>query len=252
MPRLALLSPPSVLLFNLLACDVASDEPGTARIGADTHDDPAAVEALGFELDPDYDASGESTDSGDEILVSGGEAGAEQSTGDAPSGPFCGDAVRDEGERCDGTDMPSVECADAGLGPGSVSCSPDCLTYDYSGCAPAPEQGEPEPSCGNDLIEGSEMCDGADLGGRTCLLLGYGDGVLGCKPDCAAFHTSDCAAPTELEPATGPICGNDVNEGTEVCDGADLRGASCVSLGYAGGELDCALDCSAYDLVDCG
>src|SRR5262249_47622935 len=39
-------------------------------------------------------------------------------------------------------------------------------------------------------------------------------------------------------------CGNGVREGNEVCDGADLNGASCGSLGYASGTLACKADCT--------
>ncbi|MBR9701204.1 hypothetical protein GOV11_05050 [Candidatus Woesearchaeota archaeon] len=35
------------------------------------------------------------------------------------------------------------------------------------------------------------------------------------------------------------ICGNDIAEGTEACDGTDLRGASCQSRGYDSGQLAC-------------
>jgi hypothetical protein len=41
-----------------------------------------------------------------------------------------------------------------------------------------------------------------------------------------------------------PICGNDVAEPTEQCDGSDLAGQTCVSLGYAGEPLGCNFDCT--------
>jgi Protein of unknown function (DUF1566) len=41
----------------------------------------------------------------------------------------------------------------------------------------------------------------------------------------------------------GPYCGNGVVDGTEVCDGTDLRGASCASMGLASGGLACAASC---------
>ena len=39
------------------------------------------------------------------------------------------------------------------------------------------------------------------------------------------------------------ICGNNVKEATEQCDGADLGGASCISRGFIGGTLSCRPSC---------
>ncbi|MCK4454215.1 hypothetical protein KAU51_02615 [Candidatus Parcubacteria bacterium] len=46
--------------------------------------------------------------------------------------------------------------------------------------------------CGNGIIEFSEQCDGADLGGQTCAGLGYTSGTLTCNSDCT-FNTSNCS-----------------------------------------------------------
>ncbi|WP_437642263.1 DUF4215 domain-containing protein [Sorangium sp. So ce854] len=43
----------------------------------------------------------------------------------------------------------------------------------------------------------------------------------------------------------GGACGNGVAELDEACDGADLRGATCESLGFDGGELRCTPGCTA-------
>lgn len=37
----------------------------------------------------------------------------------------------------------------------------------------------------------------------------------------------------------GPACGNGTVEGGEECDGSDLAGESCMTLGYESGELTC-------------
>lgn len=47
--------------------------------------------------------------------------------------------------------------------------------------------------CGNDLIEGSEECDGSNLDGKTCVDLGYVGGILACKADCT-FNVSGCSS----------------------------------------------------------
>src|SRR5262245_37067033 len=47
------------------------------------------------------------------------------------------------------------------------------------------------------------------------------------------------------------ICGDGVAMGVETCDGADLRGMSCASLGFAPAPLDCT-DACEIDARGCG
>lgn len=42
-----------------------------------------------------------------------------------------------------------------------------------------------------------------------------------------------------------PVCGNNIKETGEQCDGDDLGGESCTSLGYSGGILSCNSDCTS-------
>ncbi|HYB99566.1 MAG TPA: DUF1554 domain-containing protein [Candidatus Limnocylindrales bacterium] len=46
-------------------------------------------------------------------------------------------------------------------------------------------------TCNGDSIDPGEECDGADLGGRSCLSLGYFGGSLACNGDCS-FNTAGC------------------------------------------------------------
>ena len=46
-------------------------------------------------------------------------------------------------------------------------------------------------------------------------------------------------------------CGDGVKNGGEVCDGSDLGGASCISLGFAGGTLSCNGACNGYVTTSC-
>jgi ribosomal protein S8 len=48
------------------------------------------------------------------------------------------------------------------------------------------------PQCGNNNIEGTEMCDGANLDSKTCQSEGFDSGNLGCSSDCQSFDTSNC------------------------------------------------------------
>ena len=50
---------------------------------------------------------------------------------------------------------------------------------------------------------------------------------------------------------TAAVCGNNLKEGTEVCDGTDLAGQTCVSQGFTGGTLSCNGTCSAFVTTSC-
>lgn len=52
------------------------------------------------------------------------------------------------------------------------------------------------PVCGNNILEFGEQCDGIDLGGQTCIGLGYGGGILICDSSCI-FDTSGCTPPPQ-------------------------------------------------------
>ena len=47
-------------------------------------------------------------------------------------------------------------------------------------------------TCGNDTIEGTEVCDGTDLASETCASQGLSSGTLACNGGCTAFDTSAC------------------------------------------------------------
>lgn len=103
-----------------------------------------------------------------------------------------------------------------------------------------PEDCGTPPECGNDEIEGSEVCDGADLGNDTCLTQGFDGGDLACLADCSGFETTGCIE-----------CGNNEIEGSEVCDGTDFGGETCISQDFDQGELACLSDCSGLDTSGC-
>jgi hypothetical protein len=99
--------------------------------------------------------------------------------------------------------------------------------------------------CGDGIKNGAEACDTTDLGGATCASEGFTSGTLACGPGCN-HDTSGCIP----YPAPG-TCGNGTIEITERCDGVDLGGATCASLGYGlGGTLECT-DACAYDTSGC-
>jgi hypothetical protein len=48
------------------------------------------------------------------------------------------------------------------------------------------------PFCGDDIIEGDEVCDGTDLAGESCQTHGFDTGTLTCLGDCSGYDTSGC------------------------------------------------------------
>lgn len=66
--------------------------------------------------------------------------------------------------------------------------------------------------------------------------------------------TDTSATSTDETTVDGPVCGDNVQEDPETCDGADLNGLTCVSknpVKYSGGSLKCTEACDAYDEAGC-
>jgi hypothetical protein len=99
------------------------------------------------------------------------------------------------------------------------------------------------PVCGDNVINRpAERCDGVDFAGASCEALGLGPGVLQCSSACT-LDTTLCSAP--------PTCGDGVrNQPGEACDQGDLGGTTCQAIGYLGGTLACASDCT-FDASGC-
>ncbi|TPV95760.1 MAG: hypothetical protein B7733_08285 [Myxococcales bacterium FL481] len=161
----------------------------------------------------------------------------------------CGDGVAEGDEACDGEDLLEETCEGLGfLGGGSLGCAPTC-TFDTSNCS--------DNTCGDGVLQGTDVCDCGDtgspctseqLGDHTCEDIEvqegggtYEGGDLACQSpgNCTAFDTSACF-----------YCGDgEVNAG-EACDGANLGGETCVSLGHAEGTLKCSSGCE-FDESEC-
>lgn len=97
-------------------------------------------------------------------------------------------------------------------------------------------------SCGDGQAQPNEVCDGADLKGATCQVLGYSspDGLT-CTPTCI-LDSSGCAA----------TCDGALLEPGEACDGASLGGHDCTEYGYVNGAgLACNDTCDGFDPKDC-
>ena len=47
------------------------------------------------------------------------------------------------------------------------------------------------------------------------------------------------------------LCGNNLKQVGETCDGSDLNSQTCVTQGYTSGTLACASDCGSFDVLSC-
>ncbi|MEW5854163.1 MAG: hypothetical protein AB2A00_35640 [Myxococcota bacterium] len=140
----------------------------------------------------------------------------------------CGSGVALGDEQCDGNDLRGQTCQSLGFDGGDLACG-TCV-FDTRLCTGAP------PVCGDGVASGSlEQCDGNDMGGLTCQDLGYTGGSPCCHANCQ-INAGTCTGP-------GPVCGDGVRAGLEECDGSDLGGKTCASLGYTTGTLGCTREC---------
>jgi formylglycine-generating enzyme required for sulfatase activity len=154
------------------------------------------------------------------LCACGDDDGAGNNTCGNQNQAVCGNGIVETGEQCD-------------LGAANSDSAPDtCRTT----CRTA--------FCGDGVIDDGEVCDAQNLSGQTCATRGFTRGDLACSAMTCDYDESGCTT-----------CGNDTAEGAigeagyEACDGADLRGATCISLGHADGTLRCTA--CAYDFTAC-
>ena len=88
--------------------------------------------------------------------------------------------------------------------------------------------------------------------GRMAALRGVIAGValvpLGCAPELTV--TATCGDGGGPSAACVAVCGDGVAAGAEACDGAELSGQTCGSLGFSLGSLTCGPDCT-FDTTGC-
>jgi hypothetical protein len=101
------------------------------------------------------------------------------------------------------------------------------------------------PRCNDGHVDPGEQCDGENLDGWTCEGLGRDGGELACSPASCTFDTEAC------EP-TGRGCGDGMLSPGEQCDGMDLQGFDCESLGLGDGTLGCDPVTCTFDTSMCG
>jgi hypothetical protein len=93
-------------------------------------------------------------------------------------------------------------------------------------------------------LKARNICDG---GTKDCIEIdpsSFISGKAACKKDCSGWDTATCEEGTA-------VCGDNVVEGAEKCDGTlDL----CVDIDsskYSGGKAYCLEDCTGWDIETC-
>ena len=106
-----------------------------------------------------------------------------------------------------------------------------------------PKGTETIASCGNDLKEEGEKCDG---GYKSCKSIDdrFTGGIAYCNKNCTGYDTSTC------EGGGGVLCGNNNVDNDEVCDGDTIP---CKQLAGApeNGTAKCAANCLGWDKSGC-
>ena len=199
--------------------------------------------------------------------------------------PRCGDGRISGAEVCDGADLGGNDCTTipGGYVGGELACEKGCLAFADARCTlpPGPTCTSPGDFClrftvAEGLDQLSALCGGLSgtwdaLG--TCALDGADLGYC-LYPDLSFFNVSipggtargyffpNFTAVNEVvdfcESGGGTwagvgtwTCGDGSIDGMEVCDGRNLGGVSCASLGATSGTIACAADCLSFDASDC-
>lgn len=255
----------ALLLTLPLACAGGDDSPINTGFGSNPYmtqpsagSDPGTSEpATGDPIRPDMGATsgatgGDSATTGSDPTspaTSGPSTTGPATTGPSTTGPMiaCGDGQIEGMEECEGPDLDGQTCETLGFSGGTLTCTAGCL-FDKTGCT--------SEGCGDSTVNGGEECDCGQVGSpcaqaqlayKGCTNLpspnggNYHGGTLTClSPQSCTFDKSKCQ-----------YCGDGVRNGPEACEGADLGGQTCQSLGYSGGgTLKCAANC-LHDVSGC-
>ena len=204
----------------------SGDVTTTDTSGVTTRPDTSGTTTEG---DTDDDTSGGDTSGGD---TSGGDtSGNDTSGGDTDTVTVeCGNGILEADEACDTDALADETCLTLAFDGGDLSCATDC-TFDTSACTGS------GPTCGDDVAEGLEPCDGTDT--PTCSELGFDSGDAVCNTDCT------------LDDTACQTCGDGEITGDELCDGTDLNDATCAGLGFDSGDLTCDPTTCAFDTSAC-
>lgn len=85
----------------------------------------------------------------------------------------------------------------------------------------------------------------------TTTTLGDGDGDGDDESGGSDNNGDGDGEPGDGDGDGGDVCGDGVVGPTESCDGDSLAGETCMSQGFTGGTLGCAIDCNDFDVGGC-
>ncbi len=165
---------------------------------------------------------------------------------DLPDPALCGNGVLDNGEFCDGVLLGSASCSEVGLSGTFDECTPFCTPV-LSSCSLPPVA---DPTlCGNGELNEGEECDDSEFA-VACSIYGREGSASSCTSICK-LDVSTCGPPISVPP-TSSVCGNNIVETGEECDGTDLPLSSCQFYNpeFSGTISSCNADCT-YDTSTC-
>jgi len=163
---------------------------------------------------------------------SSSETCVEQGSTEAECSEDCGNGSVDAGEECDGTELDGETCSSLGYaGETGAGLSCEACSFNTSNCCTA----EASYQC---VTEGS----GYDI---------YYYDSCGNQGSVRTYCDSDetCVNDSSTTASCNANCGNGSVDAGEDCDGSDLDGETCTSLGYDEGTLSCS-SCS-FDESGC-
>ena len=139
-----------------------------------------------------------------------------------------------------GLAVPSVLIAEPALArcPSSRKCGSKC-------CPPGQRCKNRKCKCKRGLTKCGRKCVNAATDPVNC---------GACGRACAAGQTcvaGQCTGGGGGGGTQTSVCGNGVKDTGEVCDGTDLNGATCASLGFVSGALACSSSCQSFDTSGC-
>jgi hypothetical protein len=214
----------SALFFTACGDDDTSADGDESSTGEDDDADDEADDEAEDDVDPDSSTTDPGTTTDDPTETT--DDPTESSTTDDPTES----STTEDPSTTTGTEAMCLEVDDFCEAPAD-----DCVCV---GC-------NNDGACGDDDDCVCADCDAAAFcSAKAC----DGDGV------CDVFNEgcacADCFAVTEC--LDNPQCGDGVIEGSEQCEGDDLGDQDCttVGLGFDGGTLACAEDCS-FDYSMC-